>query len=132
MTWTVTNFLLEIFGYRKDEVQNRENLANEGLDQILLVTFYIVKYSFETVKSNWKVARLEFVFSSKFCFLNLQVFLNFQEGPINFAPTYKYDLFSDDYDTSEKFRIPAWTDRILWWRKRYDTQEEEDDDEGIC
>ena len=43
-------FILEIFVYRKDEDQNRQNLANEGLDQILLVTFYIVKYSFQTVE----------------------------------------------------------------------------------
>jgi len=46
------------------------------------------------------------------------VFKNFQEGPITFAPTYKYDLFSDDYDTSEKCRQPAWTDRVLWKRRK--------------
>ena len=45
------------------------------------------------------------------------MFHEFQEGSIAFPPTYKYDLFSDDYDTSEKARIPAWTYRILW-RKR--------------
>ncbi|KZC12811.1 PREDICTED: synaptojanin-1 [Dufourea novaeangliae] len=46
------------------------------------------------------------------------VFKNFLEGPINFPPTYKYDLFSDDYDTSEKCRQPAWTDRVLWKRRK--------------
>ena len=46
------------------------------------------------------------------------VFKNFLEGPVNFAPTYKYDLFSDDYDTSEKCRQPAWTDRVLWKRRK--------------
>ncbi|XP_069684733.1 synaptojanin-1 isoform X2 [Periplaneta americana] len=46
------------------------------------------------------------------------VFKNFFEGDINFAPTYKYDLFSDDYDTSEKCRAPAWTDRVLWKRRK--------------
>ncbi len=47
----------------------------------------------------------------------LQVFLGFEEGDVNFAPTYKYDLFCDDYDTSEKQRCPAWTDRVLWRKK---------------
>ena len=46
------------------------------------------------------------------------VFQGFSEGPISFAPTYKYDLFSDDFDTSEKARVPAWTDRVLWKRRK--------------
>ena len=43
-----------------------------------------------------------------------QTFQGYKEGPTNFAPTYKYDMFCDDYDTSDKSRIPAWTDRVLY------------------
>lgn len=43
-----------------------------------------------------------------------RVFSGFSEGPLNFAPTYKYDPFTNVYDTSEKDRAPAWCDRILF------------------
>jgi hypothetical protein len=50
---------------------------------------------------------------------NGDAFAGYEEGPMLFRPTYKYDLGTDNYDTSEKMRIPAWTDRILF-KGRFD------------
>jgi len=47
-------------------------------------------------------------------------FSDYVEAPILFRPTYRYDVGTDNYDTSEKMRIPAWTDRILFRGSRLD------------
>ncbi|VEU21128.1 DEKNAAC102075 [Brettanomyces naardenensis] len=45
---------------------------------------------------------------------NGQSFPFFDEREITFMPTYKYDKGSlETFDSSEKMRIPAWTDRIV-------------------
>lgn len=41
-------------------------------------------------------------------------FYGFKEGLIKFYPTYKFDKGTSNYDSSEKQRIPSWTDRVLY------------------
>ncbi|KAF8238902.1 inositol polyphosphate phosphatase [Tricholoma matsutake] len=47
-------------------------------------------------------------------------FAGYTEGPLLFRPTYRYDAGTDHYDTSDKMRIPAWTDRILYHGNQLD------------
>ncbi|KAM9446579.1 phosphatidylinositol polyphosphate 5-phosphatase type IV isoform 1-T1 [Clarias gariepinus] len=42
------------------------------------------------------------------------IFKGFQEAPIHFTPTYKFDVGCDIYDTTSKQRTPSYTDRILF------------------
>jgi hypothetical protein len=44
------------------------------------------------------------------------VFHGFQEGPLVFPPTYKYQPGTEVYESrgDKKLRAPAWCDRVLW------------------
>jgi hypothetical protein len=58
------------------------------------------------------------LFCTKQSQLNLQMvhgktFPYYNEARITFLPTYKYDVGTDEYDSSDKARIPAWCDRVL-------------------
>ncbi|KAF9949882.1 hypothetical protein BGZ72_008353 [Mortierella alpina] len=43
----------------------------------------------------------------------LNVFRGFHEAPLAFPPTYKFRMGSNQYDIAK--RVPAWTDRVLWF-----------------
>eukprot|EP01102_Stenamoeba_stenopodia_P013446 TRINITY_DN4365_c0_g1_i4.p1 TRINITY_DN4365_c0_g1~~TRINITY_DN4365_c0_g1_i4.p1 ORF type:complete len:443 (-),score=64.72 TRINITY_DN4365_c0_g1_i4:27-1355(-) len=42
-----------------------------------------------------------------------KVFYGFHEGPISFAPTYRFIVGTTEYNP-KKGRIPSWCDRVLW------------------
>ncbi|XP_023663630.1 phosphatidylinositol polyphosphate 5-phosphatase type IV [Paramormyrops kingsleyae] len=48
------------------------------------------------------------------------IFKGFQEAPISFLPTYKFDVGCDVYDTTSKKRIPSYTDRVLFRSRQKD------------
>lgn len=41
-------------------------------------------------------------------------FRGFRENAVEFYPTYKFDRGTSNYDSSEKQRVPSWTDRVLY------------------
>ncbi|KAB7496992.1 inositol polyphosphate 5-phosphatase, partial [Armadillidium nasatum] len=43
-----------------------------------------------------------------------EIFHGFSEGNITFAPTFKFDVGTNHYDSSSKQRVPSYTDRILF------------------
>uniref|UniRef100_A0A2C9M3J9 Inositol polyphosphate-related phosphatase domain-containing protein n=1 Tax=Biomphalaria glabrata TaxID=6526 RepID=A0A2C9M3J9_BIOGL len=52
-----------------------------------------------------------------------KIFGGFQEGRINFYPTFKFDLNKDLYDSSTKSRVPSYTDRVVFrCKKKNDIQ----------
>lgn len=43
-----------------------------------------------------------------------RVFDEFEEAPILFPPSFKYNVGSDSFDSSKGRRAPAWTDRVVF------------------
>lgn len=68
----------------------------------------LVKYQ------NWEQLRTHDQLWSQIQQLPSFCLARFQEGPLTFPPTYKYDPGTSHYDTSSKQRIPSWCDRILF------------------
>ncbi|KAG5261041.1 hypothetical protein AALO_G00299310 [Alosa alosa] len=48
------------------------------------------------------------------------IFKGFQEAPIHFLPTYKFDIGCDIYDSTSKQRTPSYTDRIIFRSRQND------------
>ncbi|XP_055597166.1 inositol polyphosphate 5-phosphatase OCRL-like [Uranotaenia lowii] len=80
--------------YRLDEI-SRELIDENGKD-------YMQLYAFDQL------------YKEKF---KKRIFFEYKEGKISFAPTYKYDPGTDEWDSN---RTPAWCDRILWKGPRID------------
>lgn len=77
---------------------------------------YRIGMSNERVRQLVKAGDLETLYENDQ--LNLQMvhgktFPHYSEARITFMPTYKFDNGTDNYDTSDKARIPAWCDRVL-------------------
>lgn len=52
--------------------------------------------------------------------VNINLF-DIEEGPLNFNPTYKYVVGSQEYDFKRK-RVPSWCDRVLYKKSRFINQ----------
>ncbi|CAK9439521.1 uncharacterized protein LODBEIA_P36210 [Lodderomyces beijingensis] len=77
----------------------RINLSNEHVKPLILQKKYAKLFEFDQL--NQQMASGE-------------SFPFYGEQEIHFPPTYKFDNGTKVYDSSEKQRIPAWTDRILY------------------
>ncbi|XP_069366041.1 inositol polyphosphate 5-phosphatase K isoform X3 [Paralichthys olivaceus] len=103
------------------------------------LNFRIADHGLHFLRSSINSGRLNLLWSKDQLLMmkkNEAFLQEFEEGPLNFKPTYKFDRNSDTYDTSSpktwfgfngKKRKPAWTDRILWRIKPKDLPSEDDE-----
>lgn len=81
------------------------------------LNYRITDLDLEMVKENIREKKLEELYKAdqlRQQIYRRKVFTGYSEGKLSFPPTYKYDPGTDNWDSSEKARAPAWTDRILW------------------
>ena len=95
--------MIFIFG----DLNYRINLANE------VVRPAIAKGDYAYLKENDELIQAIKAYKNSKEF-QYKFYRDFEEGEIDFPPTYKYDKKSQKYDTSKKNRVPSWCDRILW------------------
>jgi hypothetical protein len=77
---------------------------------------YRIDLSNERARHLIKVGDLESLYEKDQLSIQMsggQVFPFYSESRITFPPTYKFQIGTDEYDLSEKARVPAWTDRVL-------------------
>ncbi|KAF9354633.1 hypothetical protein BGX34_010892 [Mortierella sp. NVP85] len=55
----------------------------------------------------------------------MNVFRGFHEAPLAFPPTFKFQMGTDQYNISK--RVPAWTDRVLWFVHPRDAESAEEE-----
>eukprot|EP00597_Dinobryon_sp_UTEXLB2267_P004859 CAMPEP_0170076886 /NCGR_PEP_ID=MMETSP0019_2-20121128/13815_1 /TAXON_ID=98059 /ORGANISM="Dinobryon sp., Strain UTEXLB2267" /LENGTH=357 /DNA_ID=CAMNT_0010288887 /DNA_START=575 /DNA_END=1648 /DNA_ORIENTATION=+ len=105
-------------------VNNNEGSEDRTLDQCADVVIFMGDLNYRIKGNRSIVDRLlesnmhEVLLKNDQLRCNMEkclVLQNFVEPPLNFRPTYKLDVGTDNtYDTGPKNRIPAWTDRILY------------------
>ncbi|KTW31555.1 hypothetical protein T552_04057 [Pneumocystis carinii B80] len=105
--------------YDEDMFKNKNSKSLFDCDHLIWCgdLNYRIDMSIFSVKE--LLEKNEFDFLLEFDQLNIQrrsnrCFEGFEEEEINFPPTFKYKIGSNWFDSSEKMRVPSWTDRILW------------------
>lgn len=100
-----------------------ETEVSNGLQQAELLVWlgdfnYRLDTTYEKALEYIKAGKAQALLSLDQCRAQMkleQVFVGLREGKIQFNPTYKFDKgLGGDYDSSEKKRVPAWTDRIFF------------------
>ncbi|CCJ29272.1 unnamed protein product [Pneumocystis jirovecii] len=111
-----------LYFYEDQSLKNKTSKSLFDCDHLIWCgdLNYRIEMSIFDVKELSK--KKEFDLLLEFDQLNVQkrlnrCFENFIEAEINFPPTFKYKAGTSEFDSSEKKRVPSWTDRILWKSK---------------